>query len=221
MGAFSEYSKMFRQGIKAKAIELKYAEDNICILDGDINKLKQNFPKTYENLLSCVHNRDRRSPIEYGQDLVASWIFEDTLVEALTQEGLPTRLAGADCNRQILETSRVSSASDSIVSFGAQSRHLEIMCDYTGWWERTGHMELRDDKFQKLVREQALFIGVCTKSKKYILLDFRKPINAKYIAAHKPYGDKPAQSIQIDAPSLRRFAMPTLIPDLKKRLSDS
>ena len=95
------------------------------------------------------------------------------------------------------------------------------MSDYTGWWERTGHMELRDAKFTKLVREKALFLGVCTVSCKYILFDFAKPVNATYIAAHKPYGGKPAYSIKIEEAALSKFLMPPLVERLKASLSDA
>lgn len=33
------------------------------------------YPDTFSNLNSCGHNRDARTAIEYGQDLVASWLF--------------------------------------------------------------------------------------------------------------------------------------------------
>lgn len=221
MGAYERYSRMFKNGIIAKAKELGYSADNICILEGNIEKLKSEHPATYQNLLSCVHNRDNRTPIAYARDLVSSWIFEDTLVKEINNNGLQCTLAGADRNRQVLATSMISSASDTIISDGRTSRLLEIMCDYTGWWENTGHMELRDDKFQKLVYERALFIGICTISMKYIILDFRTPIDATYIARHRPYGNKPAQSIKINPAGMNKFNMPTLIPDIKKRLCDS
>ena len=219
MGAYQQISKMYRNGIKAKAAELGYSDANICVLDGDIDLLKQQHPSCFANLQSCVHNKDARSLIEYARDLVASWIFEDTLVQMLNSAGLKTTLSGTDQNREILSTTKVSSCSDCLISNESTSRHLEIMSDYTGWWERTGHMELRDAKFTKLVREKALFLGVCTVSCKYVLLDFSQPVEASYIASHRPYGGKPAYSIKIEEAALSKFLIPSLVERLKFSLS--
>ena len=223
MGAYSQYSRMFKNGIISKAIELHYSADNICILEGDIGKLEREHRQTYDNLMSCRHNRDNRLPIEYARDLVASWIFEDTLVQQLQEGGLQINLSGADRNRKLLATSKVSASSDCQISFNGLSRHTEIMSDYTGWWERTGHMELRDDKYLKLEREKAIFLGVCATaaSWKYILLDFAKPVSASYIASHRPYGGKPAYSIRIERAALTNFTMPPLIERLKSMISSS
>jgi len=220
MSAYNEYSKMFRDGIASKAVELNYSAANICVLKGDIRQLQTEFPQTYENIISCLHNRDSRSPIEYARDLVASWIFEDTIVQKLNEAGLTTTLTGTDCNREILTTTKVSASSDCQISANGKSRCLEIMSDYTGWWERTGHIDLRDSKYLKLVREKSLFLGVCTTSSKYILLDFAKDISANYIAKHKPYGDKPAYSIVIERAAMKKFIIPPLIADLKSALND-
>lgn len=215
MGAYQQISQMYKNGIKAKAVELNYSSANLCILDGDINILERDFPDCYKCLKSCIHNKDARSMIDYAKDLIASWIFEDTIVQMLNAEGLVTSLSGSDKNRQILATTKVSSTSDCIVSFEGKSRHLEIMSDYTGWWERMGHIDLRDAKFLKLSREKALFLGICTKTTKYVLLDFATQINANYIPSHRPYGGKPAYSIPLPKEALSKFLMPPLMQQIK------
>lgn len=151
-------------------------------------------------------------------DLVASWIFEDSLVRALSDGGLQSSLTGADRNRRLLPSSNVSASCDSMITCAGKSRSLEIMCDYTGHWERTGKIDLRDDKFQKLARENALFLGICTKSRKYVLLDFTTPPAATFIPQHIPYGSKPVQSIEVDPKAMKKFLMPPLIADLKRML---
>ena len=37
--------------------------------------------------------------------------------------------------------------------------HVEFLCDYTGYWCRTGHVDLRDGKYKKLRTQQALALG--------------------------------------------------------------
>lgn len=219
MGAYQQISRMYRDGILAKAAELGYSQANMCVLQGDLQSLENNFPECFRNLQSCLHNKDSRSLLEYARDLVASWIFEDTIVQKLIAAGLSTSLSGTDQNREILATTKVSACSDCAIAFNGKRRHLEIMSDYTGWWESTGHMELRDAKFTKLSRERALFLGICTVSQKYILLDFAGRINARYIPSHRPYGGKPAYSINIERAALKKFLMPPLVEELKAALS--
>ena len=219
MGAYQQISRMYRDGILAKAGELGYSQANLYILQGDLQSLRDNFPECFSNLQSCLHNKDSRSLLEYARDLVASWIFEDTIVQKLIGAGLSTSLAGADRNREILATTKVSACSDCTIAFNGRHRHLEIMSDYTGWWEKTGHMELRDAKYAKLSRERALFLGICTVSQKYILLDFASQIKAQYIPSHRPYGGKPAYSITIENAALKKFLMPLVVEELKAALS--
>lgn len=220
MGAFEHISKMYRYGIRNKAIELGYSEANICVLDGNIDVLKNRHGKVFENLLSCSHNKDHRSIIEYARDLVSSWIFEDTMVQVLNLNGIETVLTGTDKNREILGHVNVSSCSDCLISFCGKSRYLEIVSDYTGWWELTGRMELRDSKFENLKREKSLLLGVCTNTLKYVLLDFSKPMSAGYIQSHKPYGGKPAWSIEIKKEELKKFSIPHLVEHIKSVFSD-
>ena len=80
MGAFSGATDFFGMPLSQLARRYRYAEDNICILEGDLQKLREQFSETYENLCSCTHQADQRSPLKYGQDLVASWLVEDVFL---------------------------------------------------------------------------------------------------------------------------------------------
>lgn len=63
MGAFSGATDFFGMPLSQLARRYRYAEDNICILEGDIQKLREQFSETYENLCSCTHQADQRSPL--------------------------------------------------------------------------------------------------------------------------------------------------------------
>lgn len=205
MGAFSEYSKLFKNGIVDAAKNLNYSDSNICILESTIDVLQERFPEVYANLISCTHNRDMRTPLEYGRDLVASWIFEDALIKGLSVAGINISHAGADRSREILNNTKVSASSDSKIEINGRTRLMEIMSDYTGWWSRNGWCDLRDSKYLRLVNSNSLFLGVSTRDKKCFLLDFSKPLNYKYISSHLPYGGKPAYSIKV--PPMMSFNM--------------
>lgn len=70
------------------------------------------------------------------------------------------------------------------------------MNDYTGYWQKKGKMELRDDKYLKLAKAGSLLLGVSLTNYSYFLLDTKK-ISAEYIPSHYPYGGKPAYSIPV------------------------
>lgn len=196
MGAFSGMSQLLGDLVPI-AKSLNYPDSSICVLSGDMDTLQESFPDTYSNLLSCRHNRDRRTPIEYGQDLVASWLFEDYLMRELTIAGLNIEGAGADKNREILPNTKVSSSSDSTVSFQGRQRGLEIMNDYTGWWRKTHHIDLRDQKYNKIVKTKSIFLGISNSDNSYVLIDSMADFPSKFIQAHAPYGFKPAYQLTI------------------------
>ena len=103
------------------AKSLNYPESSITVLQGNLVGLKAKFPQIHSNLLSCRHNKDKRTPLEYGKDLVASWFFEDYLMEELTNAGLSIAASGADKDREILPNLIVLSSSDCEVTYNGQT----------------------------------------------------------------------------------------------------
>ena len=77
MGAYSGLSSYFDQPLCDYAVQFGYDESNVVILEGDLQRLQANHVEIYNNLLSCSHHSDSRTPLQYAQDLVASWVFED------------------------------------------------------------------------------------------------------------------------------------------------
>lgn len=186
------------------ALRLNYSEPNILILKGDESSLRERYPDVYKNLLSCNHHKDSRTFLEYGQNLVASWIFEDYLIETLSNNGINVIHAGADKKREILPGIKVSSSSDSSVTYGGKTRLLEIMTDYTGYWNRTLKIDLRDCKYEKMRDSESLFLGISIKDRKYVLIDFKEKIEATYISCHYAY-KKPAYQISISPQMLKPY----------------
>lgn len=197
MGAFIGSQSFFKYPIVEVAQTLGYAQDNLLVLQGDIQALQNQFPDTYQNIMSCRHHRDNRTPLEYAQDLVASWLVEDSFLKVLNSNGLRAELDGADHNRRILANVRTTASSDFLVSYNGCSRKLELMNDYTGYWARTGLLDLRDSKYQNLTTEQALFLAVSVTTKKFALYDFNEEIPSRFIPSHDSYGGKPVYQISI------------------------
>ena len=166
-------------------------------MEGDLQKLREQFSETYENLCSCTHQADQRSPLKYGQDLVASWLVEDVFLRVFWAAGLDASLDGADQGRKVLSNVKTSSSSDFSVSCNGYSRKLELMNDYTGFWARSHKMHLRDNKYLKMQREQSLFLAVSMATREFALLDFTEEIPARLIPHHIPYGNKPAYELSL------------------------
>lgn len=217
MGAFEGMTALLGDLVHV-ARSLGYPESTVCVLKGDANVLKRDFPTTYSNLKSCRYDMDKRTYIQYGQDLVASWIYEDYLIGELTRAGLAVIRAGTDRERKILSHTKVSSTSDCLVTYDGHSRKLEIMNDYNGYWEQRGTVDLRDDKYSRLKQEKALFIGVAPQEKKYVLLDFAEDIDSVYIEKHDPYGGKPVRSISVRKDQFHEVDFLEIVCRIKEKL---
>lgn len=201
-----------------KAKSYGYPESSVCILEGDMKKLECEFPVAYNNLMSCNHHRDRRTPIEYGQDLVASWLFEDYLMENLQAQGISVSGAGADKNREVLSNAKVSASSDCLVCYKGKQRLLELMSDYTGYWAKYKKMELRDSKFTKMQESQSLFLGISTVDHKYILMDMSGDFDVTFIPSYFLYGGKPAYSIKLSPNLLKDLDFAQIASDIKRMI---
>ena len=218
MSTFSEIQQLFPKSLQEIAKELGYPESTICVISGDEKAIMTKHPSTYSNIQSCGHNRDARTPLQYAMDLAASWIMEDYLIKELGEQGLSVSRVGEDRERLILSSKKVSSNSDCMVEYNGLSCKLELMNDYKGYWNRTNQIDLRDDKFVKMGKEKSLFLGVSTKDKKYLLLNFSKPVEAVFSSFHFAY-HKPAYSIKIKPDMLKDLDFSAIANDIIKELS--
>lgn len=220
MGSFKYLNKFYHNNLVEKAIELGYREDNLLILKGDKKSLLEKWPQTYNNLKTCSHHKDERSFLEYGQDLVASWVFEDDFLKMMKEQGLIIKSSGSDKERVILSNKNVSSSSDFHVLLDGNIVSLELMSDYTGYWSKEGQVDLRDSKFNKMKKEKSLFVGLSLTDDLFIIKDFSKDIEFTYIRNHRPYGFKPAYRFSIDKSNLIPFTFKKLSEMIKKYINE-
>ncbi len=219
MGAYEGLNSFFGNKLRDKAKDYGYNESNILILDGNLEGLRKNHSQIYNNLISCSHNSDSRTPIQYGRDLVASWIFEDYLLREMQASVLNISLSGADRNRIVLSSPQVSASSDYVITgpSGNQIR-MELVNDYTDFWVKNKVLHLRDNKFLDIQRDRCLLLAIVLtlKIKKYALFDFRKKTSARHIEHHKPFGGKSAYEIKIPSDMLQDFS----IIDIENKISE-
>lgn len=176
-----------------------YPEPTQLVLAGKLEVLREKYPEEYRALVSCRGQRDNRSVEQYGQDLAASWIFEDCIFNRLNHTGYEVRRNGADAGREFLDAGRVRYESDFVIEDGrGERRKLELVCSYTGYWEETGRLHLRMDKYNQLVNERVMLLGIDAKAKRFFLIDFGSVFqpSAIYVPHHTPW-DKPAYEITL------------------------
>ena len=216
MGAFNQLTAL-EGDLTVLAKKLNYPASSICVLSGDIDALQRDYPNIYKNLLSCSHNKDSRSYILYGQDLVASWLYEDYLMHELKMAGLNIVGAGADKNREILPNVKVSTDSDCQVSYKGKERGLELMNDHKGFWKKTHTCHLRDNKYQKIVKSHSIFLGVSTLDNTYLLFDDITTVPSEYIPFHR-FWHKPAQELKLKADDLKAIDYKVIAQRIKGML---
>lgn len=223
---YTMLENFFEEPIITIAKNFNYSEDNILILENKEKELEKLYPDTYSNLLSCKHNRDNRTLMQYAQDLVCSWIFEDYLMSELKNKGLKITLSGEDRNRKILKSSKVSSNSDYLVSVKDKLIYIELANDYTGYWQNENQCDLRDDKFlhiQKGVEgaNYSFLLGIDFKNVCYFLVDVNNDENnITYIPYHYAY-HKPAYSINLKNISLKPFTIDNIYNAIIDKANES
>lgn len=216
MGAYRNAPILLGRPLLEAAQEYGYSDANLLILAGDEGKLAQAFPSILADIQTCAHNADNRTPMAYAQDLVASWVVEDWFLHLLAGAGCEAAAVGADRCRSILPNCVVSSASDFQVRCRGKTLRVEFLCDYTGFWRKTGRIDLRDSKYERLRKEQALVFGADALWQRAILLDMSDDIPGILRApSYKPYGGKPA----VRLPCQEEDFFPLTAKQLSRRLA--
>lgn len=130
-----------------------------------INNCLTEEQQNYIDQMCNLPNRDSRTPTEYARDLVISWLVEDII-----QVYLGLSKNGADAQRDFLRKGQIKYDSD----FIHNNRHLELYVNFTNYWTKTKKIDLRMDKYQHLVDNKALLLGIAFESCQFFLIDFEK-----------------------------------------------
>ena len=139
------------------------------------------------------HRRDKRTSLEYACDLIVGWLIEDCTVEILNKLGYNTSLNSADKHRKILLSPTADS--DLKVYLDGKDILIEQVNDFTGYWKKTLHVPLRDNKYNNLKNENSLLFGIDYVNELFFILNVPET-EANYIPYHRPFS-KPAYAILI------------------------
>lgn len=178
-----------------KFLTLKNWDEDISlcmdIFDDNVTSDDEEYIKSV--LGYATHRRDKRSSLEYACDLMVGWIIEDCVVDILNEIGYKTSLNGADKNRKLLLDPTTDS--DLKISIDGEEVLIESINDFTGYWKKTKHVPLRDNKYLHLKQENSLLFGIDYVNNLFFILDVPKR-EANYIPYHRPFS-KPAYAILI------------------------
>lgn len=144
-----------------------------------------------DKLCNISFTRDRRTPIEYAADLTFGWVIEDIILIYLNLNGFVADLVGADKDREFLSNSKISSDADMEIN----GRTADIYVDLDGYWTKNDSLDLRMSKYNKLVKEKSILIGVSPKNCQLLVLDFSKDIDIE-IRQNPLWGGKEVATIK-------------------------
>lgn len=176
-------------------LEIKNWDEDvgICmnILDDSVTVEDEKY---IESVLGYAHHRrDKRTSLEYACDLIVGWLIEDCTVEILNKLGYNTSLNSADKHRKILLSPTADS--DLKVYLDGKDILIEQVNDFTGYWKKTLHVPLRDNKYNNLKNENSLLFGIDYVNELFFILNVPET-EANYIPYHRPFS-KPAYAILI------------------------
>lgn len=213
------YVNLFHLFSEEKIISLMrrfdYSDENFAIMAGDESYLKRNNPQLLNS--SEIHSirKDNRNLLEYFQDLIAGWLFEDC-VECIidTDSKLQIQKNGADKERKILIRG-VKYTSDFKITYENNTKPLELIMDYDSFFKKNGYFHLRLNKYDSLKRENALLLSIDIKNNTFYLLDFSQELIHKKEQV-KPWGNKEAETIFVS--KIPIYPLSELKNQLKKQL---
>lgn len=138
--------------------------------------------------LGSAQNKDSRSTLEFGKELMTSWLWEEAVAIKL---GLHTNPDACDSGREFLRTG-INCQPDMLTDDG---KSVEIIVDHTGFITKSGHLDLRGNKLQALINANAMIV-VAFPDGTTIMIDPSK-CKVERLANH-PVWNKPASRITVN-----------------------
>lgn len=122
-----------------------------------------------EQLCNIKFNRDNRTEVEYAIDLIYGWFVEDLISEYLQGKGFKVQLSGVDREREFLSSGQIKSDLDLHVSRGGKTRYFDVYFDSQNYWEKNNKMDVRESKWNTIMKENASII--CVSNAGFAIID--------------------------------------------------
>jgi hypothetical protein len=114
------------------------------------DSLSESVSPELEEILNKVCDlpflKDKRTPVDYGLDLIYGWLMEDIVIEFLSTNGLQPEKTGVDAGRILLKDFEIKTNYD-ITIYG---HHFDIYFDSGNIWYDQNGMDVRESKWNSL-----------------------------------------------------------------------
>lgn len=156
-----------------------------------------NFTPETIKILSEVGNisftKDARTAAAYAYDLIIGWFVEDIIIAYLENQGFTVIKIGADADRRFLKQGSIKSDLD-IEIFNpktGEKERFDIYFDSNGYWAKYDKIDIRESKWNTLVKNNAAMI--CLSNEGIAIID----INTEHTIAPNPlWGNKNSATIK-------------------------
>jgi hypothetical protein len=170
----------------------------------EILGVKGSWEKTAANMLSELlvgtkHHQDFRNQRQYAFNLILNWLVEDLVYTLLKNTGIKIKRIGSDSKRNILQGKEISALPDLLIENG-KNIWIEVISNYptnsgySSFWEQSGYFDLRDNKFNHLLKQSldddVYVLGVVVSKSKYFKVKINKNTVVKNIQSESNFGYK-------------------------------
>ncbi len=114
------------------------------------DSLKEDISPELETILNQVCDlpflKDKRTPVDYGLDLIYGWLMEDIAIQYLIDHGFKPEKSGSDAGRVFLKDFQITANSDITIN----GHHFDIYFDSGNLWYDQNGMDVRESKWNAL-----------------------------------------------------------------------
>ena len=101
---------------------------------------------------------------------------------------------------------------------------IELVNDYTGYWQKTKKCDLRDDKYRKMMTKQdidySFIIGIDLINKSFFLFDVKNNSNNVTYSSFHFYYNKPAYTISLDNIKFSKFSFDNILSEIIENIEE-
>ena len=183
----------------------------IRIVENDFDQENVDFLK--EKLGNMNRFRDQRTAEEYACDLLLGWITEDSIIKLINKLGYNCSIISDDKKREFLK--RPTTKVDILIkSKEGKEILIELVADNTGFWKKTKKLHLREQKYERLLKQNGVLFGLDFTNKDFFVYKVKDLKVSKKIDRHFMYGGKPATEISLKETQYSPFSK------MKEKLKD-
>ncbi len=160
-----------------------------------------------EQLVGTKHHQDFRNQRQYAFNLILNWLVEDLVYTLLKNTGNNIKKIGSDSKRNILQGKEISSLPDLLIE-NEKNIWIEVISNYptnsgySSFWEQSGYFDLRDNKFNHLLKQSldddVYVLGVVVSKSKYFKVKIGQNTVVENIQSESNFGNKKTKRLYFE-----------------------